>query len=89
MYQSLKIAITDDIHLNAVCDVLESMGFKCAFKPKFGITKHIESYIDGVYDMYPFNDNGCNTTLTDLLAIRDKQIKAKAMDSGINPTRLG
>lgn len=75
MYQNLKIAITDDTHLNAVCDVLESMGFK----PKVGITKHIETYVDGVYDMYPFNDKGCNTTLTDLLAIRDKQIKAKSM----------
>ena len=89
MHQNLKIAITDETHLNAVCDALESMGFKCGFKPKVEITKHIETYVDGVYDMYPFNDKGCDTTLTDLLAIRDKQIKAKAMDSGINPTHLG
>lgn len=28
MYQNLKIAITDEVQLKAVCDVLESMGYK-------------------------------------------------------------
>lgn len=77
MLDNLKIAITDAVQLKAVCDVLESVGFKCGFKSEVKMTKHIETYSDGVYDMYCFNDNGCNTTLTDLLAMRDKKIKEK------------
>lgn len=73
MYKRMKIAITDEVQFEAVCDVLESMGFKFGFKSEVKTTKHIETYSDGVYDMYCFNDSGCNTTLTDLLALRDKQ----------------
>lgn len=77
MYKNMKIEITDEVQLKAVCDVLESMGFECVFKSEVKITKHIETYSDGVYDMYCFNDNGCNTTLTNLLALRDKQFMEK------------
>ena len=77
MYKRMKIAITDEVQLKAVCDVLESIGFKFGFKSEVKMTKHIETYSDGVYDMYCFNDSGCNTTLTDLLSLRDKQFMEK------------
>ncbi|MFM2332318.1 MAG: hypothetical protein RIQ74_1141 [Pseudomonadota bacterium] len=75
MYKNMKIAITDEVQLKAVCDVLESMGFKLGFESEIKTTKHIKAYSDGVYDVYCFNVSGCNTTLTDLLTLRDKQFK--------------
>ena len=76
-FKNMKIEITDEVQLKAVCDVLESMRYECGYKSEQNTTKHIETYFDGMYDMYCFNDNNCNTNLTDLLALRDKQFKEK------------
>lgn len=40
MYQNMKIAITDEVQLKEVCDVLQSMGYKKdltqEYKKKYG-----------------------------------------------------
>lgn len=78
-FDNLKIAITDEVQLKAICDVLESMGYikelTTSYKPK-----SICTYGDGTYHVYMRvveHKIGDLATLTDLLAIRDKQIKEK------------
>lgn len=88
MFDNLKIAITDEVQFEAVCDVLESMGFT---NNQFGFDinnhreknkfKSISCYESGLFyyhkmdvDMICFCDL---VTLTDLLAMRDKKIKEK------------
>lgn len=76
-FQNLKIAITDEVHLKAVCDVLESMGYRWCNDAKHNKpTKHIITFSDGLFDYFY---GGCRwydlTTLTDLLRMRDNQIK--------------
>lgn len=72
-FKNMKIAITDEVHLKAVCDVLESMGYKpyqpspcneCAYTWDDGfycLDKHMDSRV--IYD---------SVTLTELLAMRDQ-----------------
>ena len=79
MYKRMKIAITDEVQLKAVCDVLKTMGFVKSMSN--GVTGFIYTFIDGSYriDMnhQPVFDHIPYTNLTDLLAMRDKQIKEK------------
>lgn len=85
-FQNLKIAITDEVHLKAVCDVLESMGYK---NDQFGfpVQNHrdikqfqsVACYQQGKYSVCKLNVGWINfcelVTLTDLLKMRDNQIK--------------
>lgn len=85
-FQNLKIAITDEVHLKAVCDVLESMGYKNE-QFDFHIQNHrdikqfqsVACYEHGVYCVHKLDVNWINfcelATLTDLLKMRDNQIK--------------
>lgn len=85
-FQNLKIAITDEVHLKAVCDVLESMGYKNE-QFDFPITNHrgassfksIACYERGVYFLHKLDASQINlwevTTLTDLLKMRDEAFK--------------
>ena len=78
-FDNLKIAITDEVHLNAVCNVLESMGFTfncgCDDKDAKMITAN-NHYMQ--YDIYShISDWECNATLTDLLTLRDKHFMEK------------
>lgn len=81
MFDNLKIAITDAVQLKAVCDVLESVGYE-AWNMGDYKTEMIIAWEDGKYsnfDEYE-TDKGYGysfPTLTDLLAMRDKQIKEK------------
>lgn len=78
MFDNLKIAITDQIQLESVCDVLESMGYQ---KYDDEMTKNptvVEAYEDGIYCLYSQDLHVCKTiNLTDLMALRDKKIKEK------------
>ena len=80
MFKNLKIAITDETHLKAVCDVLESMGIKrncnlsrCNFIVAFF---HLGFYC-GYQKMSRFEE----ATLSDLLKMRDDMVKANAKSS--------
>lgn len=71
MYKNMKIAITDEVQLKAVCDVLESMGY--AKRATHTHSKYIKTNESGIFDCFWANyEINCNTTLTDLLALRDK-----------------
>lgn len=85
-FKDMKIAITDEVHLKAVCDVLESMGYT---KQSVYWDNCIDASIvcaceDG--DMMDFTEWKIGVdalsayeevTLTDLLALRDKQFMEK------------
>lgn len=76
MYQNLKIAITDEVQLKAVCEVLESMGFECereSENPNMIITSNKGDRYIAICVVYPRG----TTTLTNLLALRDKQFMEK------------
>ena len=88
MFDNLKIAITDEVQLKAVCDVLESVGYKNTYKTASKVTTVITDKTTYSLLGLPceiINDSGCNTTLTDLLAMRDKQFmeKLKTMDQSL------
>lgn len=69
-FKNMKIAITDEVHLKAVCDVLESMGYRK------DITRGSCFVITHEYGFYSIHDHhyyfNNETTLTDLLAMRDQ-----------------
>lgn len=51
MFDNLKIAITDEVQLKAVCDVLQSMGYeKEMATPKKPMS--VCTYEDGTYHIY-------------------------------------
>lgn len=82
MFDNLKIAITDEVQLKAVCDVLQSMGYGYC-----GIDKNDKwigtSFKNKQFTTFTtFATDVCFSdevliTLTDLLAMRDKQFMEK------------
>lgn len=78
MHQNLKIAITDEVQLKAVCDVLESMGYK-PYQPSPN-NECVYTWEDGFYCVDKYMESRViykTTTLTDLLTIRDKHFMEK------------
>lgn len=74
MYKNMKIAITDEVHLNAVRDVLESMGYK-PYQPSLN-NECVYTWEDGLYCVDKHMESRViykTATLPDLLALRDKQ----------------
>lgn len=80
MYQNMKIEITDEVKLKAVCDVLQSIGYEEIDKIREW-DKFIYTFDDGLYYGISFELEDsigcCDVTLTDLLAMRDKQFMEK------------
>lgn len=78
-FKDMKVAITDEVQLKAVCDVLESMGYGywgIEQNDKWiGISFRSKQFTTFPTDAY-FTDETL-TTLTDLLALRDKQFMEK------------
>lgn len=81
MFKNLKIAIIDEQHLTAVCEVLESMGYhKQKGTGLLGRDFVATDKNDGAY--YIFR-NGCfleeqePVTLRDLLQMRNEMVKEK------------
>lgn len=79
MLDNLKIAITDAVQLKAVCDVLDSMGYKNTYKTASKVTTVITDKTTYSLLGLPCEiiDDRNAATLTDLLAMRDKKIKEK------------
>lgn len=82
-FKNMKIAITDEVHLKAVCDVLESMGY--VLDAVHEIDNFIHTYKRGCFKgFYSDLHWGEIVTLSDLLRMRDKMVKdnAKHRESG-------
>lgn len=79
MHQFLKIAITDEVQLKSVCDVLETMGYT---KECSGLNYEtldtepaVVAHQDGIYAYYCHKNSGGGSsliTLNDLIALRDE-----------------
>lgn len=91
MFKNLKIKILDEQHLTAVCDVLESMGYKkqawftdspkyiwCNWKGGMSGFIHEPSGLDEYLE---------TVTLRDLLQMRDEMVKEKINISGGLPEK--
>ena len=80
-FKNLKIAITDETHLKAVCDVLESIGYK--FVGYFDdLDRFIQTFEDGEYCGFMSDQPSDETVnLSDLLKMRDDMVKANAKSS--------
>ena len=82
MFKNLKIAITDETHLKAVCDVLESMGY---VKPNNDgdtiYATNIGNTFNSYGDLIDYEGIYIDTTLSDLLKMRDDMVKANAKSS--------
>lgn len=74
MYKNMKIEIIDEVQLKAVCDVLESMGYKNTYKTASKVTTVITDKTTYSLLGLPCEiiDDRNAATLTDLLSIRDK-----------------
>ena len=83
-FKNLKIAITDETHLKAVCDVLESMGYLKGLSLDYVGSdqyKYIMTHDNGVYAYYCHYEEPSDylePTLSDLLKMRDDMVKANA-----------
>lgn len=76
-FKNMKIAITDEVHLKAVCDVLESVGVThdIEMSGNQGTVAAIGVWDDMTYCTYKTIesvDGFLEVTLTDLLAMRDQ-----------------
>lgn len=80
MYKNMKIAITDEVHLKAVCEVLESMSYKSTGYEN-DEQNFVYTYERGVYHgLFKKAAHGEfeEVTLTDLLRMRDEMVKGDA-----------
>lgn len=76
--QEIKIKITDELHLKAVCDVLESMGYAQFDKidnPKLVVVHGKTKVYQMVWNDIDRISDFQLVTLTDLLKMRDEAIK--------------
>lgn len=82
MFKNMKIAITDEVHLKAVCEVLESMGYELDVNernPKAVCTWTFNnSYDVRVMTVDEMTGHDKTVTLTDLLRMRDEMVKENA-----------
>lgn len=82
MFLNLKIAITDEAHLRAVCEVLEALMckkkglFTDIHEPKF-VCACDDGQLMDLHDD-PFVGWYETTTLSDLLRMRDEMVKENA-----------
>lgn len=76
-FKNLKIAITDETHLKAVCEVLESIGYKPSYETsKAVIAVYTDSF--GYYHTMSIMGELNFVNLSDLLKMRDDMVKANA-----------
>ena len=85
-FKDMKIAITDETHLEAVCDVLGSIGYNVWGVGLGGASNWVATSKIGNATTFDFDacpDNAL-VTLSDLLAMRDEMVKdnAKRRESG-------
>lgn len=83
-FKNLKIAITDETHLKAVCDVLESVGYIGGVPVDYDDSdeyKYLMVFDNGMYAYYCHYSESVGyqeATLSDLLKMRDDMVKANA-----------
>lgn len=78
-FSNMKIAITDEAHLKAVCEVLESMGYKKSYQ--CSKSNYVFANINGSYWVDINNQpvmNDYEVNLSDLLRMRDEMVKENA-----------
>lgn len=80
-YQNLKIAITDEVQLKAVCEILKTMKYRKIRNAFCDHDNYLIARSDGYYQGV-ISDTGYKigyklVNLTDLLSLRDKQFKEK------------
>ena len=78
-FKNMKIAITDEVHLKAVCEVLESMGYEQDDITYDKVITVCTWSLSRTYDCYNM-DLVCHyhdeiVTLTDLLKMRDDMVR--------------
>jgi hypothetical protein len=76
----MKIEITDAAHLKAVCDILESMGYSL-LEELINSDTYINTFDCGLYYGIGIDSDLPNTTLTDLLKMRDELVKGNKSES--------
>lgn len=79
----MQIAINDTTHCRAVCDLLESLGYKSFSLSEFAVSEFgntgVVAFADGSYtDTASAPVWGKITTLQDLLAMRDDLVRQNA-----------
>lgn len=75
-FKNMKIEITDETHLKAVCDVLKDLGYKCEFITSSYVPVCIIAFADGIYCAYSYDVYATKTyTLASLLKIRDEMVR--------------
>ena len=81
-FQNLKIAITDNDHLKAVCDVLEQLGYESG-SISYGKVRFAYANSNGFYGLFfgDYDDHIGLVTLSDLLKMRDEMAKHNAKSS--------
>ena len=80
MFKNMKIAITDDVHLRSVCEVLESIGYEQEFETSAKqFARTVSTCVGGLYGVFSYEAWVYDTTLTDLLRIRDEMVKEGAI----------
>ena len=81
-FKNMKIKITDEVHLKAVCEVLESVGYELGVNernPKAVCTWAFNnSYDIRVMTVDEMTGHDDEYTLTDLLKMRDEMVKENA-----------
>ena len=81
-FKNMKIAITDETHLKAVCDVLRSIGYS-VWAAGLGASNWVVTSKAGNARTFGLDACPDNTlvTLSDLLSMRDKMVKDNAKSS--------
>lgn len=81
MFKNMKISITDEAHLKAVCGVLESMGYKkqawFTDKPNYIWCNKKGNMSSFLHEPTGLGEYLNDVTLTDLLKMRDEMVKEK------------
>lgn len=79
-FKNMKVAVEDEANLEAVCDVLDSLGYKCEFIPSSYVPLCILTYANGVYCAYSHDVHSAVThTLDSLLKMRE-EVKAESKE---------
>ena len=78
-FKNMKIAITDEAHLKAVCDALRSIGYS-VWGVVLGASNWVVTSKIGNATTFEFDACSDNTlvTLSDLLIMRDKMVEDNA-----------
>ncbi|MFW1903619.1 hypothetical protein [Acinetobacter baumannii] len=79
-FKNMKVKVKDVANLEAICDVLNSLGYKSEYIPSSYVPLCILTYANGLYCAYPYDVHSAVThTLASLLKMRD-EVKAESKE---------